>query len=217
MPSSSNPNAVEGGSQAPWGQPRDAKSPRPATSCEDVAAGGCGGGVQDVDQEFPSQWRGLDLPRQKVSSWRVSNGGGTYKWMPFSGWFGIFCFTSSSRALSQVKAVNRRLPGGKEAPSPFPRKVFRGPFVLGLSPAFLWHYLSKVVPCGVRNHLSFHLHTPPPPQPGFRDKEISPVGASSVLDLPTWLFRAELYSCSPKASLSHTRRFASYRSCFLYF
>ena len=34
---------------------KEAKSPRPAPSSEDVAAGGCGGGVQDVDQEFQSQ------------------------------------------------------------------------------------------------------------------------------------------------------------------
>ena len=34
---------------------KEAKSPRPSPSSEDVAAGGCGGGVQDVDQEFQSQ------------------------------------------------------------------------------------------------------------------------------------------------------------------
>ena len=34
---------------------KEAKRPRPAPSSEDVAAGGCGGGVQDVDQEFQSQ------------------------------------------------------------------------------------------------------------------------------------------------------------------
>lgn len=52
---SSNLDAVVGRSQAEWGQPRSAERPRPASSGEDVAAGGCGGGVQDVDQEFPSQ------------------------------------------------------------------------------------------------------------------------------------------------------------------